>query len=673
MSFFRNMSIKSKFLTAIAALFVVCLAFAILVLLAMKDISGMEERVALEGRLLNSIGNVEARHLQWNIGVANMLLDKSDKEYKIVTDFTTCAWASWIKSPAYAQAVAFWPSIKDLAETIEAPHALMHTSAKDIIAHRTNGELDKAYEVFTKQTQPSLQKLQAGLASVRKTIEEAQTADEAEFARYLGEFTIKVGIFAAFLVVMMVVLVLFLTKVLLAPMAKISAYSEHCLSSDAAKFNLPDSDDELGIVARNIKKLVEHLGRELAFSRGVLEGISVPYVIASPDNKITQANQAMLDYLGFDGSIQDAIGLTSGELVARDKDRDTITSKALRERKPLSAVIEYTNLKNKHYHTAVSSAPFFDTQGELLGSIAIWTDMTEIVEKQKLAEEQQAKMHQVADSSNVIAGEVTASTQDMSIRIEEASRGAEVQSDRVRETSTAMNEMNNTIQSVAQNASQASTTTVQAKEMAMEGAQAVEQVMQTVHAVTENADKLKERMMELDKQTEGIGTIIGVINDIADQTNLLALNAAIEAARAGEAGRGFAVVADEVRKLAEKTMEATKEVGTVISGIQNETSANVQQVDVTATQITNMAKLAQEASSRLTSIVALVEAAADQVQAIATAAEEQSATSYHVTNAVEEVSQISAQTTDNMHAAEQAIASLAKQANALRELIAQLK
>ena len=207
----------------------------------------------------------------------------------------------------------------------------------------------------------------------------------------------------------------------------------------------------------------------------------------------------------------------------------------------------------------------------------------------------------------------------------------------------------------------------------MEGAQAVEQVMQTVHAVTENADKLKERMMELDKQTEGIGTIIGVINDIADQTNLLALNAAIEAARAGEAGRGFAVVADEVRKLAEKTMEATKEVGTVISGIQNETSANVQQVDVTATQITNMAKLAQEASSRLTSIVALVEAAADQVQAIATAAEEQSATSYHVTNAVEEVSQISAQTTDNMHAAEQAIASLAKQANALRELIAQLK
>ena len=669
MSFFRNMSIKSKFLTAIAALFVVCLAFAVLVLLAMKDISGMEERVALEGRLLNSIGNVEARHLQWNIGVANMLLDKSDKEYKIVTDFTTCAWASWIKSPAYAQAVAFWPSIKDLAETIEAPHALMHTSAKDIIAHRTNGEL----EVFTKQTQPSLQKLQAGLASVRKTIEEAQTADEAEFARYLGEFTIKVGIFAAFLVVMMVVLVLFLTKVLLAPMAKISAYSEHCLSSDAAKFNLPDSDDELGIVARNIKKLVEHLGRELAFSRGVLEGISVPYVIASPDNKITQANQAMLDYLGFDGSIQDAIGLTSGELVARDKDRDTITSKALRERKPLSAVIEYTNLKNKHYHTAVSSAPFFDTQGELLGSIAIWTDMTEIVEKQKLAEEQQAKMHQVADSSNVIAGEVTASTQDMSIRIEEASRGAEVQSDRVRETSTAMNEMNNTIQSVAQNASQASTTTVQAKEMAMEGAQAVEQVMQTVHAVTENADKLKERMMELDKQTEGIGTIIGVINDIADQTNLLALNAAIEAARAGEAGRGFAVVADEVRKLAEKTMEATKEVGTVISGIQNETSANVQQVDVTATQITNMAKLAQEASSRLTSIVALVEAAADQVQAIATAAEEQSATSYHVTNAVEEVSQISAQTTDNMHAAEQAIASLAKQANALRELIAQLK
>ena len=673
MFFFRNMSIRNKFLTAIVVLFIASLAFSVTVFLAMKDISKMEERVALEGRLLNEVERIEALHLQWNVGVADMLLDSSDKEYKIITDYTACALGSWLNSASYSLALAVSPEIKNIMASIESQHALMHTSAKEIIRLKDDGDKSGAYAVFTTQTQPALKQLQDGLEAIRKSIANTQATDEAAFAQYIHDVTIKVWVFAAFIFVMMAALVLFMLKTLLAPISKISAYSEHCLSNNCAELNLPESNDELGIVARNIKKLVEHLSRELAFSQGVLAGISVPYVIVTADNIISKVNQAMLDYLGFDEPAAKAIGMTSGELTARDKNRETLTAKALRERKALSAAMEYTNLKGAHYNTIASSAPFFDYQGELLGAITIWTDMTEIVAKQQLAEEQQKRMLEVAESSNTIAEEVTSSTTAMAERIEEASRGADVQNDRVHETSTAMNEMNNTIQSVAQNASEASSIAFQAKEMAIEGAQAVEQVMLTVGTATQNAIAVKERMAELGKQTDGIGAIIRVINDIADQTNLLALNAAIEAARAGEAGRGFAVVADEVRKLAEKTMEATKEVGSVVTGIQNGASSSIKQVDITAAQIMEMTDLSQEASARLSQIVSLIEAAAEQVHSIAIAAEEQSATSSQVNKAIEEVSQISSQTSENMHSVEQAILSLSKQASALRELIAQLR
>jgi methyl-accepting chemotaxis protein len=180
-------------------------------------------------------------------------------------------------------------------------------------------------------------------------------------------------------------------------------------------------------------------------------------------------------------------------------------------------------------------------------------------------------------------------------------------------------------------------------------------------------------MGRLGEQANGIGRIIDVINDIADQTNLLALNAAIEAARAGEAGRGFAVVADEVRKLAEKTMQATKEVGTVIRGIQDGTYDSIRNVDHAAAAVAETIDLAGRAGQNLQSIVVLVDNSARQVQSIATAAEQQSAGSNEINRAVGEISRISGETDASMRAAASAVELLVAQANSLRELIRSLR
>ena len=144
------------------------------------------------------------------------------------------------------------------------------------------------------------------------------------------------------------------------------------------------------------------------------------------------------------------------------------------------------------------------------------------------------------------------------------------------ETATAMNQMNVSVLEVARNASDAADVTTNAREQAEEGSRNLNALIKMIGEVHQHALGLKDSMQDLGNQAQGIGNILNVISDIADQTNLLALNAAIEAARAGEAGRGFAVVADEVRKLAEKTMDATREVGSAVSSIQSVTDLNIQ-------------------------------------------------------------------------------------------------
>ena len=299
--------------------------------------------------------------------------------------------------------------------------------------------------------------------------------------------------------------------------------------------------------------------------------------------------------------------------------------------------------------------------------------MAKAQEASRDAQTKRDSMLVAADKLENVVSVVSSASEQLSAQIEESGRGAQEQADRVSETATAMEEMNSTVLEVARNAGKASELSAGTREKASAGADVVHEVVESIQNVRQQSLLLKEDMGHLSESAQSITQIMGVITDIADQTNLLALNAAIEAARAGEAGRGFAVVADEVRKLAEKTMASTSDVATAIKGIQESAAKSIQQVDVAVHTIEQVTELANRSGEALGEIVAMADETADQVRAIAAASEEQSATSEEITRSISAVSNISQETSTAMNESALAVSELARQMHELRTLTEDMK
>ena len=268
---------------------------------------------------------------------------------------------------------------------------------------------------------------------------------------------------------------------------------------------------------------------------------------------------------------------------------------------------------------------------------------------------------------------ITGISSGLSKNIAQAEHGATTQAARTTEAATAVEQMNCTVIEVAKNASATADLATGMRQRAAQGAEVVFQSVQAIGNVQKDALMLKDEMTRLAGHAKAISQIMGVLSDIADQTNLLALNAAIEAARAGEAGRGFAVVADEVRKLAEKTMSSTSDVGNAIGAIQKSVDSSIHQVDVTASNVENATTLSQKSGEALREIVEMVDLTVDQVRGIATSSEEQSAATESITQTVTHVSSIAADTATIMHTSSKAVAALADEATKLNNMVSELK
>ena len=261
-------------------------------------------------------------------------------------------------------------------------------------------------------------------------------------------------------------------------------------------------------------------------------------------------------------------------------------------------------------------------------------------------------------------------TQSTALHLAEAS---EHQAQEIAGASAAVNEMAVTIDQVSANAAESASVAERSVSIANNGAKVVQNTINGMDTIREQIQDTSKRIKRLGESSQEIGDIVSLINDIADQTNILALNAAIQASMAGDAGRGFAVVADEVQRLAERSATATKQIEALVKTIQNDTNDAVISMEQTTAEVVRGARLAQDAGVALEEIETVSASLAELIQNISNAARQQASSAGHISNTMNVIQEITSQTSAGTNATAKAIGNLSKLALELRESVTGFK
>ncbi len=272
-----------------------------------------------------------------------------------------------------------------------------------------------------------------------------------------------------------------------------------------------------------------------------------------------------------------------------------------------------------------------------------------------------------------VTDKVASASVELSATAEEISKGTDTLTSRASQTAAAVEEMNATVSQVAQNSGKAATLAQETVKTAKDGGSVVSDTISGMQQLSDAVSSSATIISELGKSSDQIGEIVRVIEDIADQTNLLALNAAIEAARAGEQGRGFAVVADEVRKLAERTTKATKEIGDMIRQIQQDTRGAVESMQQGTVKVTSGVDLVNRTGEALSRIVEMVSESADMIRQIAVASEEQSVATQQIANDIENVAKVTKESASGANESAKASHDLSQLATELQGIVGSFK
>ena len=280
-----------------------------------------------------------------------------------------------------------------------------------------------------------------------------------------------------------------------------------------------------------------------------------------------------------------------------------------------------------------------------------------------------AILRKIAESAEHMASaseEIAATTASMAM-------SAASEKDQVHQIATAMQEMSATVHEVSENSARAAGSARQAADTACRGGTIVEDSITRMRTIAEAVRETAQRVQDLGKRSDQIGRIVSVIDEIADQTNLLALNAAIEAARAGEQGRGFAVVADEVRKLAERTTQATREIADMIEKVQAETHSAVARMQAGTQQVEQGVEATGRAGESLRRIIEQAEHVGNVISQIATAASQQSSATDQVNTSMDQINNLVAESAEGARQSAQSCEQLSRLALEMQNIVSRFK
>jgi aerotaxis receptor len=295
-------------------------------------------------------------------------------------------------------------------------------------------------------------------------------------------------------------------------------------------------------------------------------------------------------------------------------------------------------------------------------------DLTQLLCAQRML---QARLRVAAGRIGEFAGQLERTAQDTAATAEQTHAGIRRHQSETDQVATAMNEMSATVHDVARNANETAQATRDANTESQHGQEIVRETIAAIERLADEVDKASGVIKKLEKDSENIGSVVDVIRNIAEQTNLLALNAAIEAARAGEQGRGFAVVADEVRTLASRTQQSTQEIQNMIEGLQAAARDAARVMEDGRNKAANGVQQVAKTGESLTSIAAAVDRIAGMSAQIATASEEQSAVAEEINRNILNITRVVDETAEGASNTATASENLLKLSGGLQALLKQ--
>ncbi|WP_322979419.1 methyl-accepting chemotaxis protein [Pseudomonas sp. C11] len=279
------------------------------------------------------------------------------------------------------------------------------------------------------------------------------------------------------------------------------------------------------------------------------------------------------------------------------------------------------------------------------------------------------QLRDLVETINQTAVQVASAAQETQATAMHLAEASEHQAQEIAGASAAINEMAVSIDQVSANASESSAVAERSVAIANKGNEVVHNTITGMDNIREQIQDTSKRIKRLGESSQEIGDIVSLINDIADQTNILALNAAIQASMAGDAGRGFAVVADEVQRLAERSSAATKQIEALVKTIQTDTNEAVISMEQTTSEVVRGARLAQDAGVALEEIEKVSKTLAALIQNISNAARQQASSAGHISNTMNVIQEITSQTSSGTTATARSIGNLAKMASEMRKSV----
>ncbi|MBA1273665.1 methyl-accepting chemotaxis protein [Stutzerimonas azotifigens] len=279
------------------------------------------------------------------------------------------------------------------------------------------------------------------------------------------------------------------------------------------------------------------------------------------------------------------------------------------------------------------------------------------------------QLRDLVETINQTAVQVAGAAQETQATAMHLAEASEHQAQEIAGASAAINEMAVSIDQVSANASESSAVAERSVAIANKGNEVVHNTITGMDNIREQIQDTSKRIKRLGESSQEIGDIVSLINDIADQTNILALNAAIQASMAGDAGRGFAVVADEVQRLAERSSAATKQIEALVKTIQTDTNEAVISMEQTTSEVVRGARLAQDAGVALEEIEKVSKTLAALIQNISNAARQQASSAGHISNTMNVIQEITSQTSSGTTATARSIGNLAKMASEMRRSV----